>query len=70
MSTVDEIEADLLTIKAAAETLGVSEQTLRRWDKAGKLRAKRHPVNGYRLYHRDQVLELRTRIRSRPDVSP
>jgi excisionase family DNA binding protein len=56
-------ESELLTIKAAAEVLGVSEQTLRRWDKAGKLRAKRHPMNGYRLYPRGQVLELRRRIR-------
>jgi excisionase family DNA binding protein len=56
-------EAEVLTIKAAAEVLGVSEQTLRRWDKAGKLRAKRHPMNGYRLYPRRQVLELRRQIR-------
>jgi excisionase family DNA binding protein len=51
-------EPELLTIKAAAELLGVSEQTLRRWDKAGKLRARRHPMNGYRLYPRDVVLGL------------
>lgn len=52
----------LLTIKAAAELLGVSQQTLRRWDNAGKLRAKRHPMNGYRLYPRDQVLILKRMI--------
>lgn len=57
-------EAALLTIKAAAEILGVSEQTLRRWDKAGKFRAKRHPFNGYRLYSRARVLEIRRRIQS------
>ncbi len=55
---------DLLTIKAAAELLGVSEQTLRRWDKAGKLRARRHPMNGYRLYPRSVVLNLRRQILS------
>lgn len=55
---------EVLTIKAAAEVLGVSEQTLRRWDKAGKLRAKRHPMNGYRLYPRREVLELRRQILS------
>lgn len=55
---------EVLTIKAAAELLEVSEQTLRRWDKAGKLRAKRHPMNGYRLYPRRQVLELRRQILS------
>ena len=59
--------SDLLTIKAAAELLGVSEQTLRRWDDAGKLRAKRHPINGYRLYPREQVLALKRRIYSEVD---
>jgi excisionase family DNA binding protein len=60
-------EDELLTIKAAAEALNVSEQTLRRWDKAGKLRAKRHPMNGYRLYPRRQVIELRRQIQSGSD---
>jgi len=63
MGALEPDEAEVLTIKAAAEVLGVSEQTLRRWDKAGKLRAKRHPMNGYRLYPRRQVLELRRQIR-------
>lgn len=53
---------EVLTIKAAAKVLRVSEQTLRRWDKAGKLQAKRHPINGYRLYALEQVLELRKLI--------
>jgi excisionase family DNA binding protein len=59
--------SDLLTIKAAAELLGVGEQTLRRWDEAGKLRARRHPMNGYRLYPRDQVLAVKKRIYSERD---
>lgn len=62
MAVAHDPEPEVLTIKAAAEALGVSEQTLRRWDKAGKLRAQRHPINGYRLYQRDRVLELRRRI--------
>jgi excisionase family DNA binding protein len=61
---------EVLTIKAAAEVLDVSEQTLRRWDKAGKLRAKRHPMNGYRLYPRGEVLELRRRILSGVEKVP
>lgn len=64
MAVHDGDEDKVLTIKAAAEVLDVSEQTLRRWDKAGKLRAKRHPMNGYRLYPRRQVLELRRQILS------
>jgi excisionase family DNA binding protein len=58
-------KSDLLTIKAAAELLGVSEQTLRRWDEAGKLRARRHPMNGYRLYPREEVLAVKRRIYSK-----
>ncbi|MFY0575893.1 MerR family DNA-binding transcriptional regulator [Cystobacter fuscus] len=64
MGVPESDDDEMLTIKAAAEVLEVSEQTLRRWDKAGKLRAKRHPMNGYRLYPRRQVLELRRRIHS------
>ena len=53
---------DVVTIKEAAELLGVSEMTLRRWDKAGKFCAHRHPVSSYRLYRRKDVLRLRQRI--------
>jgi PAS domain S-box-containing protein len=48
--------ADYLTVTEAAEFLGVSPWTLRNWDKAGKLKPIRHPVNGYRIY-RQQDLE-------------
>jgi excisionase family DNA binding protein len=50
--------ADYLTVGEAAEQLGVSRSTLRNWDKAGKLRPYRHPVNGYRLYLRDELERL------------
>jgi DNA-binding transcriptional MerR regulator len=55
---------DVLTIKDAAEILGVSEVTLRRWDKAGKFSPHRHPLNGYRCYRREHVLRLRRQIES------
>jgi site-specific DNA-cytosine methylase len=41
---------NFIQIKDAARIFGVSEQTLRNWDRAGKLKALRHPINGYRLY--------------------
>lgn len=50
--------ADLLTIAQAARLLGVSPQTLRRWDESGKFPARRHPMNSYRIYARDEVLRL------------
>lgn len=49
---------DYLTVGDAAATLGVSRATLRNWDKAGKLKPYRHPVNGYRLYHRQELEAL------------
>lgn len=47
-----------LTVGDAASTLGVSRSTLRNWDKAGKLKPYRHPVNGYRLYNRQELEAL------------
>jgi len=47
-----------LTVKEAALQLGVSGSTLRNWDRAGKLKARRHPINGYRLYDRAELQRL------------
>ena len=49
---------DYLTVGDAAATLGVSRATLRNWDRAGKLKPYRHPVNGYRLYNRKELEAL------------
>jgi len=49
---------DYITIKEAAELLGVDKTTLRRWDKAGKLTPYRHPLNRYRLYKREELEQL------------
>ena len=44
-----------LTVKEAAAYLGVAPATLRNWDRAGKLTPGRHPVNGYRLFKREDL---------------
>jgi excisionase family DNA binding protein len=49
---------EYLTVGAAAKFLGVSRSTLRNWDRAGKLKAVRHPINGYRLYRRGTLNKL------------
>ncbi|MBI5244212.1 MAG: MerR family DNA-binding transcriptional regulator [Elusimicrobia bacterium] len=49
---------DFLTVSQAARMLGVDPMTLRRWDRARKLLAKRHPFNNYRLYARREIEEL------------
>lgn len=48
----------LISIKKAAELLGVTPLTLRNWDKNGKLKALRHPMNNYRVYKREEVEKL------------
>lgn len=47
-----------LRIKQAAEFLGVSESTLRNWERTGKLTTHRHPVNRYRLYRKSDLEAL------------
>jgi excisionase family DNA binding protein len=54
--------AVLLTVREAADLLGVSAPTLRRWDALGKFKARRHPINGYRLYREADVVRLREKI--------
>jgi excisionase family DNA binding protein len=53
---------DMLTIGEAAQLLGVSLNTLRRWDAAGHFRADRNSANARRLYSRTNVARLRQHI--------
>ena len=52
-----------ITIKQAAEILHVSKDTLRRWDKNGKLKTKRHPINNYRIYSAKEIEALHQQIK-------
>jgi molybdopterin-binding protein len=51
---------DLLTLGEAAKAIGVSQDTLRRWDRAGKLRTSRDQRNR-RLVPRAEVERLASR---------
>ena len=55
---------DYLRISQAAEYLGVSVNTLRNWENAGKLVAHRHPVNKYRLFKRAELAALLRKVRT------
>jgi DNA (cytosine-5)-methyltransferase 1 len=44
-----------LSLSEVANMLSVSKETLRRWDKSGKLIPLRHPINGYRVYKSDDL---------------
>ena len=47
-----------ITIKQASKILGVTSLTLRNWDKNGKLKAHRHPMNNYRVYKIEDLEEV------------
>ena len=50
---------DFLTLADAAEYVGVSKDTLRRWDSAGRLKPVRRPGSGYRFYRRSDLEPFR-----------
>ena len=54
--------SDYLRISEAAEYLGVSPNTLRNWENAGKIVAHRHPVNSYRLFKREGLENLLSQV--------
>ncbi len=47
-----------LSLSEASELIGKSKETLRRWDREGKLSAVREPISNYRVYAREQVETL------------
>ena len=46
---------DYYSISEVAELLGKSKETLRRWDRSGKLVAVREPISNYRMYKKEQL---------------
>lgn len=42
--------SEVYSIEQFADLLSVSKDTLRRWDKSGKLKARRNGISGYRFY--------------------
>ena len=61
---------DFMRISEAAEYLGVSPNTLRNWENAGKITAHRHPVNGYRLFKQEELDALLRPIQSSESEQP
>jgi excisionase family DNA binding protein len=66
---VDKLK-DFLRISEAAEYLGVSPNTLRNWENAGKIAAHRHPVNGYRLFKQKELDDLLRPVQSSDPLEP
>ena len=57
-----------ITIKEAAEYLGVTANTVRNWGAAGKIPEYRHPINNYRLFKQEEIEALRDRINNPPSA--
>lgn len=51
-------ESEYLHIAEAAEILGVSTRTLRRWESEGKILPDRRTMGGWRLYSRKSLETL------------
>lgn len=47
---------NVYTLAEVAKLLGKSKETLRRWDKSGKLCALREPMSNYRTYKKEQLM--------------
>lgn len=54
---------DFLTIKNAAQILGVTPNTLRNWEKAKKISTYRNPLNKYRLYKKEDLEQLLANVK-------
>lgn len=57
-----------LTIKQVAKLLGVTPLTLRNWDKKGKLKAFRNPINNYRIYKPEEIELFLRRMESKGKI--
>lgn len=57
-----------LTVKEVADLLGVTPLTLRNWDKSGKLKAYRNPINNYRIYKPMEIELLIRKIESKGKI--
>lgn len=54
-----------ITVKEAAQLIGVTPLTLRNWDNAGKLRAHRNPINNYRVYKPEDIELFQRKIETK-----
>lgn len=52
------VTKDYYSLNEVSEILGKSKETLRRWDRDGKLTAAREPISQYRIYRKEQINTL------------
>jgi DNA (cytosine-5)-methyltransferase 1 len=52
------VTKDYYSLNEVSQILGKSKETLRRWDREGKLSAVREPISKYRIYKKEQINTL------------
>jgi DNA repair protein RadD len=62
------MDSEFMRVAAAAEYVGVSPQTLRRWDRDGTLPAVKRPGSAHRYYRRADLEEFRLEYRRAQDA--
>src|SRR5690242_20706333 len=62
-------DSSTLSVSDAADYLGISVQTLRRWDASGKLKPVRHPASNYRYYRLADLEPFRTMLVPNPQMN-
>lgn len=53
---------EYITVIKAAEMLGIHPETLRYWDRSGKLKTRRHPINKFRVYTLEDIEQIKKKI--------
>jgi excisionase family DNA binding protein len=61
---------DFLTLAEAADYIGVSKDTLRRWDASDRLKSVRRPGSGYRFYRRPDLELVAAALKADRSTSP
>ena len=64
------IREEYATVHQAAEILGVALNTVRAWGESGKIPEYRHPMNGYRLYRRQDLEKVLQRLKLSLSLAP
>ena len=50
LGEISRLSSEWLTVIEVAKELGVHPDTVRRWEKKGRIKCVRHPINNFRLF--------------------